>query len=312
MEESILKFAKQFEYKADIQNEDGLHNKYQNYVLAGMGGSHLAADLLKTYKPDLNLFIHKDYGLPLRTLENTLYIACSYSGDTEEVMDFLDEAYSKGLDALVIASGGKLIEFAEKNNIPYIQVPNTGIQPRLAVGFLTLALASIITPEMVSELEELKDGLKPKDLQKEGEDLASIIENKIPIIYTSAKNETVAYNWKVKMNETGKMPAFYNIFPELNHNEMQGYESLVSNFHFIILHDPDDQARISKRMKITESLMEDKGYSVSRLYLKGNSRLERLFNSFILADWTALYLAKNSGREPEQVPLIQEFKKKIA
>jgi glucose/mannose-6-phosphate isomerase len=325
MEESILQFSEQFSYKPEIKNPKKISLKiaagvFDNFVVAGMGGSHLAAGILRAYKPSVNIYIHRDYGTPDYDEDfskKTLYIASSYSGNTEEVVDFLDEAYSKGYDILVISTGGKLIEFAKENDLAYIQIPDTGIQPRLALGYSTIALASVALPEALSELQSMKNILKPDDLKEGGWTVAKSLQNKIPVIYTSDRNRSIAYNWKIKMNETGKVPAFYNIFPELNHNEMQGYDFVDINkemsdyFHFIIISDSADHPRITKRMEVVEELFQEKGFPVTKIYLEGESRFERIFKSLLLADWVALNLAKYYEVEPEKVALIEEFKKRI-
>jgi len=320
MKESILNFAKQFSYQPEVINSNKVSENYENFILAGMGGSHLAAGILHAHNPGINLYIHRDYGIPAYDEEfnkKSLFIASSYSGNTEEVLDFADEAYSKGYDLLIISTGGKLINFAKENNLSYIQVPDTGIQPRLALGYSTIALASIVSPELVSELQSLETKLKPESLRMDGKEMANVLEGKTPIIFTSTKNRSIAYNWKIKMNETGKVPSFYNVFPELNHNEMQGYDSieenkkLSENFHFIFIIGSDEHPRIMKRMEVMETQLQDKGFSVNNLFLNGESRFEKIFNSLLLADWTALGLSEIYKTEPEQVPLIEDFKKRI-
>jgi glucose/mannose-6-phosphate isomerase len=320
MEDSIIKFTEQFDWEPQILNDSLKEGGYEKYILGGMGGSHLAADILKVYQPDLNLEIYSDYGVPeLENYENVLFIASSYSGNTEEVVDFLDEAYSRGYNILIIATGGKLIEFAEKNNISYIAIPDTGIQPRLAVGYSVVALASVILPEAVEELKSMPEVLQPEALKEEGENLAKMIDGKTPVIYTSTNNSAIGYNWKIKINETGKTPAFNNVFPELNHNEMQGFdpnsngsvEKPQEKYHFFLIHDSEDHLRVAKRMDVLESLFQERGYSVTRIYLEGETVFEKIFRSLLLADWIALSLAQSSGAEPEEVPLIEEFKRRL-
>ncbi len=321
MEESIRNFAKQFEYKPEIKNVDKLGTGYKNFVLSGMGGSHLPAGILKTYKPELNLYIHRDYGVPEYTKEfcrETLFIACSYSGNTEEVFDFLDESYSRGHDVFVISTGGKLIDFAKENKLPHIQLPKMDIQPRLAVGYTTIALSSVVIPQLLPELVSLSKTLDPKKVEKEGNSIAESLFGKVPVIYSSEKNKHIAYNWKIKYNETAKIPAFYNVFPELNHNEMQGYDFIAENeafskeFHFIILKDKSDDDRVVKRMDVLQKLFEEKGLGVTEIYLDGNSRFEQIFNSLLLADWVTLAIAKKYGVDPDKVPLIEKFKGQIS
>ena len=128
IQEAIKHFSEQFSYQPEIQNQDKLLS-YQWYVLVGMGGSHLAADILKVYNPSLPMTIHEDYGLPFSSevLKNSLVILSSYSGNTEEVIDAYQKAKEQGIAMAVIAVGGKLIEMAKEDGIPYLQLPNTRI-----------------------------------------------------------------------------------------------------------------------------------------------------------------------------------------
>ena len=138
------------------------------------------------------------------------------------------------------------------------------------------------------------------------------------LLYTSRHNAPLAYNWKIKFNESAKIPAFYNVFPELNHNEMDGFdvvpstENLAQAFHIIILKDDNDNPRILKRMEVLQRLYGDRGLAVSVVQLTGSSVWGRAFNSLILAEWAAYYVSQYYGTEPEQVPMVEEFKKMIA
>jgi glucose/mannose-6-phosphate isomerase len=134
------------------------------------------------------------------------------------------------------------------------------------------------------------------------------------VIYASNRNYSIAYNWKIKFNETGKIPAFCNVFPELNHNEMTGFDirdKLSENFHFIFLHDSADYERIQKRMYVTAEQLKERGFSVEHIDVQGISPLSKIFSSLVFADWASLYVAKQYGREPEDVPMIEELKKRL-
>jgi len=317
MENSINNFSKQFAFEPEIINAEKFNNTKKGFVLGGMGGSHLAGGIFKIINPEINLSIYRDYGLPKQSADNqdaTLYIASSHSGNTEEILDFADEAYSKGLDLIIITTGGKLLEFAQENKIPAIVLSNDGIQPRTALGYSLLALYKIILPNQVADLQKLQNIIDSQKNIEQAKELAKTLQNKIPVIYTSSQNRAVAYNWKIKFNETGKIPAFYNSFSELNHNEMQGYDFVSENsalsekFHFIFIHDGADDERVEKRMNVTEQVYKEKGLPVTSLFLEGDSKIEQIFNSLLLADWTALELAKFYGTESEKVPLIEKFK----
>lgn len=317
MEESIINFNKQFEYEPVIRNAEKLRGDYEHYVLCGMGGSHLAAGIIKSHKPGIELYVHRDYDLPPYSddfLKKSLLIASSHSGNTEEVLSFLRLALEKRLDVIIVTTGGKLFDIAVSEQLPHIVIPNEGVQPRLALGYSSIAIAQIIGGEdFVSEIKNTGIKLNSEVLRQEGVSLANSIGSKIPVIYASNKNLAVAYNWKIKFNETAKTPAFYNLFPELNHNEMQGFqdENYNQNFHFIFLNDSIDHERIQKRMSVLSEQLEKKGYEVTNLELSGANVLDRIFNSLLIADWTALELAKIKGTDPQSVPFIEDFKNRL-
>ena len=261
-------------------------------------------------------------GLPLlskKRFGNALFIASSYSGNTEEVVDFAENAFAARYNLAVIATGGRLIEFARKNGLPYIKMPDTGIQPRNALGFSMLSLVKLVgDDDALFELHELGSKLRPSGPKEQGEVLAGELQGKIPVIYSSRANLAIAYNWKIKFNESAKIPAFYNVFPELNHNEMNGFDALgkakelSSRFHFTFLEDADDQPRIMRRMEVLAKLYLERGLPVKVVTLSGETIFEKIFNSLMLADWTAFSLAKIYGNEPALVPMVEEFKKLIA
>ncbi len=317
MEEAIKNFHKQFEYEPIIRNSEKLKEKYDHFILCGMGGSHLAAGIIKMQIPGIELYVHKDYDLPPYDddfFKKSLLIASSHSGNTEEVLSFLRAGIEKGYDVAVITTSGKLFEIAVSQQLPHIVIPDGGLEPRSALGFSSLALAKILrNDELLKQLKEAGKSIKPDILKEEGRSLANVISNKTPIIYSSNQNLAIVYNWKIKFNETGKIASFYNLFPELNHNEMQGFddEENSSKFHFIFLHDKTDHERIEKRMVVTSKIFEEKGFSVSNLELVGQNTLEKIFNSLLIADWTALEIAKSNAKNPQSVLMIEDFKQRL-
>ncbi len=320
MSDAIKNFAKQFAFEPIIENGDGFVPK-KKVIVAGMGGSALAAGLLKNWNPDLDLRVHKDYGLPFISdsdKKETLVIASSYSGNTEETIDAYHQAGKQGIMRVVIAVGAKLIETAKKDGVQYIQLPNTGIQPRSALGFSFKAhLKFLGLRDALKDISALAKEFDPSVFEEDGKKLANELRGYVPVIYSSARNESIAYNWKIKFNETGKIPAFYNILPELNHNEMTGFDikessrDLSEKFFFIFLRDRTDHPRIQKRMDILERLYQDRGLSVRLVDLEGVHPFYKIFSSLVLADWTAVYSAQGYGLESEQVPMVEEFKKLV-
>ena len=320
MEEIIKNFPKQFAWDPEIQNKEQW-KQFGSFILVGMGGSHLVGDIFQAAAPGFNLSVHQDYGVPSWprvVLKDTLVIASSYSGNTKETLSAFKEAISKQIPVAAISIGGKLLEMAKKEGVPYIQLPDTGIQPRMATGFMFKALAKITgRKDLLSQVSELETQLHPVEFQERGKALAQKLKGEIPVVYASNRNYCIAYIWKITLNETAKIPAFYNVLPELNHNEMTGFDvksstkQLSEKFHFIFLSDSEDGERIQKRMELTKTLYENRGLRVEIVTLAGVGRLERLFSSLILADWTAYYLALHYGVDPEQVSMAEEFKKII-
>ncbi|OGZ54773.1 MAG: bifunctional phosphoglucose/phosphomannose isomerase [Candidatus Ryanbacteria bacterium RIFCSPLOWO2_01_FULL_48_26] len=317
----IKNFARQFEWEPKIENKPFFGKKYAGFIVAGMGGSHLAADIIRCWLPECDLMTWENYGLPPlepKELKKRLIIASSYSGNTEETIDAASLAHKNGYPLAVLASGGKFLEFAKENKIPYVQLPHQDIQPRMALGWSIRAMLAVM--DKIAELGEtslLQKLLQPEHHEKEGNALAQKLKGSVPIIYSSARNSAIAKIWKIKFNETGKIPAFYNVFPELNHNEMTGFDiqpvtaALSKNFHCVILRDNDDDTRVQKRMEILRSLYEKRGLRVEEIQMKESPRLHKIFSAIVLADWVSYYTAQLYKVEPEQVPMVEEFKKLI-
>lgn len=318
MKQSILQFATEFKFNPIIENESNFKSS-PPYVFAGMGGSALAPGVMFTYHPGHDIIVHRDYGLPQLSADDwsrATVILSSYSGDTEEALSAYDEAKKRGLNMVIIAAKGKLLDLARKNNLPYIQLPDSNISPRMALGYSVKALAKIINDDKALRLlGEVADELRPEELENDGSALAQEIKNRVPVVYASTRNKVIAYNWKIKLNETGKIPAFYNVLPEANHNEMNGFDvkessaHLSDNFFLIFLHDANDDSRIQKRMKLMAQMYQDRHLAVRMLELKEDEVFLKIFKSLVLADWAAYYLAKEYGLDPEAVPMIEDFKK---
>ena len=318
-EEAMKNFPKQFAFEPEIKTAEKLR-PFESIVIGGMGGSGLVAGILRALKPELDVAAHHDYGLPnyLKDSNRRLFIAISYSGNTEEAIDFLKQALDKNLNVAAISIGGEFLKIAEEKEIPFIRLPDTGIQPRMSGGFMLRAILKLIGDDaLYIESGKLAESLESEDLESEGKELAEKLFNYVPVVYSSRHNLTIAYNWKIKFNEGSKIPAFYNTFPEVNHNEMTGFDvvgdtrELSEKIHFIFIEDSDDHPRIKKRMEVLEELYRDRNLPVVKLELDGTTRLEKIFRSLLLADWTAYHLALKYGVDPEQVPMVEEFKKLI-
>lgn len=320
MNDAIRAFPAQFLYEPEVIGHFD-STKYNRFIIAGMGGSHLAADLLQETRPDLSIRIYSDYGLPPMSLEDkhkTLVILSSYSGNTAETLSAGVAALHEGVALAAVAVGGKLLEFARANGVPYIELPNTGVQPRSAAGFSLRALMKLVGAEADLAVSRKVSNIDDTELEKQGQELAKTLQGYVPVIYTETSHRSIAYNWKIKFNETAKIPAFYNVIPELNHNEMNGYDlidstkSLSDKFAFIFLQSDSDHPENTKRFAVLEKLYTARKLPVYKVWLTGNTEYEKAARALMVADWTAVYLAEFYGTEAEQVPMVEEFKKLIA
>jgi glucose/mannose-6-phosphate isomerase len=317
MREALKKFPEQFLWEPEIKNA-GAFQPRQHVLLAGMGGSHLAADIMLSYDPALPLSVHADYGLPHVPEPNkTLVITSSYSGNTEEVLDAYKIARAKNLPLLAVSIGGELLEIAKRDGVPYIQMPDMRLQPRAALGFAFRALAKALGRNDILKESAALSSLDVLKAEAAGRNVATFLSDGIPILYASARNAGIAHVWKVKLNEGAKIPAFDNMFPELTHNEMVGFDvaektkPMSWNMKFLFLRDGEDTERIVRRMDITQKLLTDRGFLVLNISLEGTTRLEKTFSSLFIADWTALALAEKYGVDSENVQMIEDLKQKM-
>lgn len=328
----IKNFNKQFAWEPQVENAAVLEKLRRSkrsesrrqwpsgLIVAGMGGSHLAADLIQAWRPDLNVIVWSNYGLPPlapKELKERLIVASSYSGNTEETIDAFELAIKKKLNVAAVASGGKLITMAHMLKVSHIVVPSH-MQPRMALGYSLKAILKLMGEKhALADLSRLAETLHPSRREEEGKKLARRLKGSVPVIYSSFRNRSIAYNWKIKLNETGKIPAFYNVLPETNHNEMTGFDvkrstaRLSRKFHFLFLVDKEDHPRIIKRMNVMWKIFTKRGFRAEVLPLRGKNVWEKIFASLNLADWTAYYTAKLYNVEPEEVPMVEEFKKLI-
>ena len=294
-----------------------IKGEYNKIIVAGMGGSALPGDILQSYlsdKSDIPVFVHKSYDLPKFVDKDSIVFTVSYSGNTEETISAYKVARGKSCATIAIASGGKLLEKAESDSKPLVKIPK-GIQPRQAVGYQFFAILRIlqnsgIIKKVDKEVEELTKKLNNPAFKKKGEELATNLVDKIPVVYGSHLFRPVAEVWKAALNENCKTTAFYNYFPELNHNEMLGFTNPRGEFHVIFIREEDCHRKIIKRFKITRDLIS-KNASTTEVVIKGESELTTIFTGILMGFWTAYFLALKYGVDPTPVKMVEDLKKKL-
>lgn len=303
-------------------------------VVLGMGGSGVSGDVVQAVvEPRLSVPFRtiKTYGpLPEWIGRNTLVFAVSYSGSTEETLAALDEAHDRGARAVALSSGGPLQERASEYGLAHIAIP-TGLQPRASLGYLTLpVLAALVqiglVPELQQDLDEALsvltrlqercDRARPR-AENPAKDLASRIQGRIPVVYGgSGLGRVVAYRFKCDLNEYGKSPAFWHELPELDHNEVVGWNQLAEltskSFVAVFLRDAEDHPRVDLRFDITRSLIADKLAEVIELRSEGTSALARVLSLILVTQLAAIYLGLSYDIDPGPVEVIQKLKAQLA
>ncbi|MTI86788.1 MAG: bifunctional phosphoglucose/phosphomannose isomerase [Balneolaceae bacterium] len=304
-------------------------SKIENICFAGMGGSAIGADLTRAYSLTtcpVPVYVNRHYEIPEWVGENTLFVTCSFSGNTEETLSALENALKKGAQVIAVTSGGQLLVTAEKEDFDYIRIPG-GMPPRAALAYSFVPLFRIFQKlgflgEGDEALEEtyklLREGVDDfSDLNgNEALAIAEELSETLPIIYSDAgMMEPVNLRWRGQFEENAKMLAYGNVLPEMNHNEIVGWEQiahLTGRLSVILLKDTKDHPKVQRRMEIVEELVIDQALSVIEIETYGVSRLARLFSLIQLGDWISIYLALVNNVDPTPIAKIDLLKSKLA
>lgn len=303
----------------------------QSIVVTGLGGSAIGGDFVRSYLIDdlkIPLLVNRDYFLPAFVTERSLCITSSYSGNTEETLSAYGDARRKGAALVAITSGGKLEEWARRDGVPVIKVPG-GFPPRAAFGYSVLSLLSCLmtaglTNDRAAEIEEAigvvtaarrRYSREAATANNPAKQLAEAVDDSIPLIYAANTHfDVVATRWKGQVSENGKRMAFANVFPELNHNEIVGWElppQALKGLTVLLLRDRADYERVQKRMEITQEMIRAKARHVLEVWSEGNGLLARMLSLVFLGDYLSYYLAILSGVDPTPVAVIDHLKGRL-
>ena len=310
----IEDFPLQCKTALELPKGMSVSGKVNKIVVAGMGGSAVSGDLLKMRMHDskIPVFVVRDYKAPDFVDEKTLFFAVSYSGNTEETLSAFEDASKKNAKIIAITSGGQLGDMTKK----VIKIPN-GLQPRAALGYLFFPVLGVLSNSGIidvksNEIEEMLGILsKTDEFKTVGERIAKKIQNKIPLVYSSELFGPVAYRWKTQLNENSKVASFHHVFPEMNHNEIVGYQSMSQNDYIsIFIRDKFDNERIKKRMDITKEIISSR-VEVEEIFTRGEHLLSRIFSGIYFGDFASYYLALANKVDPTPVTVIENLKKKL-
>ncbi len=300
-------------------------------VAAGLGGSAIGGDLVRELTATdrtVPMVVVRQYDLPAFVGRDSLVFVSSYSGNTEETLSAYEAARAREARIVCITSGGRLAEAARADGTPLVSIPK-GLPPRNAVGYMFVPMLALLArfgyaadcSEDIGEasqiLQDLAAVLGPDCpcAMNQAKTIALSMHRRIPLVYgAEGLTSVAALRWKTQINENAKTHAFWNAFPEVNHNETVGWgaeEALSRVLHVVVLRDKGDHPRVKRRMDITAGLMT-KASGLSEVHSLGRSRMARLLSLVYVGDFASLYLAFLYGVDPKPVELIDYLKKELA
>ena len=315
--------ALDFELPSDYSSVDKV-------VILGMGGSAIGGDLLSSLNADgkVPILISRDYDLPSFVDANTLVIASSYSGMTEETLSSFTQALATPAKKVVLTTGGMLNTIAQQNGISVFTINYTA-PPRAALAHSLFPLLGIcqklgIVGDKAAEVVEMTKVLDSLQAtigdtcptsRNPAKQLAIKLQSNIVTIYGAGFLSPVAQRWKTQINENSKTWAFYEVFPELNHNAVVGYEfpaDLAQRVFVIFLRSPHLHPRILARYESTAEVLSRARVSYKTVDGLGESTLSQMMSLILFGDWVSYYLALLYEADPSQVKAIDYLKERLA
>lgn len=291
-------------------------------VVCGMGGSAIGADLARAAlgsRTTLPFTTVRDYGLEPWTSPERTVLCASYSGNTEETLAAFEAASAVGARRVVATTGGALGDAAREADVPIIPIP-ASLQPRAAVGYMFVAAAEVAAcagaaPVIRTEIDGAVEHLRAsrESLIERAGVIADVVGGSFPVIYGADLTTAVAYRWKTQINENAKIPAFSHALPEMDHNELVGWEEGGGGERFsaIFLDDPDQHPRARQRFELTANLIEHSAAGLVHIEAEGDTRTARMLWSVMLGDLVSLLIAVKRGIDPSPVPVIERLKEEL-
>lgn len=305
--------------------------KVEQIIIVGMGGSAIGGDLLRTIvslQGRVEVTVQRDYDIPKSADKNTLVIASSYSGNTEETISAFNQALETPCKKFVITTGGKISEIASKNGIPLFSFGYAS-EPRAALGYSFFSLLAFLRNLNIisDELLKIDDTLKTlekaaaklsKDVQLKknpAKQLAEKLYGNIVVVYGAGVLSSVAYRWKTQINENSKSWAFSETLPELNHNAVVGYRfptDMADRIFVVMLRSGDMHPRTLKRYDITSDILSKAHVAHEIIDTSGDAPLCRMMTSIMMGDYVSYYLAMLYEINPSPVEIIDYLKKALS
>ncbi len=306
------------------------HDRVENVVVLGMGGSGIAGDVLMAaaapFMP-VPVTVVKGYQPPDFVGTGSLVFAMSFSGDTEETLEAAGLAYEAGASLIVVAGGGAFVELAGEWDVPVVPVPTTIPQPRAALGAMAIPPLVLLeeiglfpgalqwVDQAVSQLRRRRDELvRPGSV---AEELARRIGRTIPLIHSSGDLGAVAaLRWKAQVNENAKSPAFFNVYPELCHNELAGWgqhgDATRQLITLVNLRHDAEHPQVARRFELVADVLREVVADILEVRAGGEGDLAQLLDLALIGDFVSLHLAGHEGIDPGPIPVLVDLKVALA
>ena len=308
-----------------LKTETGIKRKYTNILICGMGASAIGGALLANsmyYSSGVPVIVAKTMALPAWADRDTLFVACSYSGNTYETLDLYSQAVDAGLDTVAVTGGGKLESMSKENGSIILKIGGDRIQPRSAIGWFVGLLGKVIGDAGGTDITDMLSGMVPKLLEYrdefEAEDsyartVASHLSGKVPVIYGAPDLSVASLRMKTQLNENSKVTAFSGELPEFNHNEIVGWydDPFRQNYSILIMTDRSLES-VNSIINASRDLLDSRSIHLDVLVVKGDSILEKNMYSVMFGDYVSLYLAATRKVDPCDVSPIVDIKGRIA
>ena len=325
MKELIKDFTNQIAHAIVIGNAyspSEKRRKLSNVLISGLGGSGIggtiAAEVVAS-EAHIPIVTNNGYLVPGFVDDETLFLACSYSGNTEETVSAANLAYEKGAKIVVISSGGKLRELADKHHWDYIGIPG-GQPPRASFGLsfpevlYVLHAHGVISKKFEKELEAAIKLLDDNEgaIQEEAKAVTEKLSGKIPVIYAADGFGGVATRFRQQVNENSKMLCWHHVSPEMNHNELVGWRDRNDDLAVILFRNETDFKNIQARMEINKGTFSEYTNTTIEVWSKGTSDLQRALYLIHIGDWISFFLGVKKGVDITEVKVIDHLKGELA
>lgn len=321
MKDLIAKFGNQLEEAVAISKKNPLKFSKKNFsqvYVSGLGGSGIGATIVQDFvkdKIEIPFTVNKSYNTHKTINKNTLFIACSYSGNTEETLAAVKKAIKAKAEIVCITSGGHLADIAAKNKLKCIIIPG-GMPPRACPGYSitqqlhVLHQAGLVKQNAAAQLKGVSKLLEKesRSIKTKAKVIAKKLRNKIPVIYTTVGYEGLAVRFRQQLNENSKMLAWHNVIPEMTHNEIVGWRSKNDQLAVIAFQDMKASAKNKKRVAFLMNTIKKYCKNITIVEPKGSSYWQQFFYHLHLQDWISWELSVMNSVSADEIDVIINLK----